>query len=82
MSNAIRELDTVVLTRDVPETGLRTGDLGAVVQVYSPDAFEVEFVTAAGRTQALHVLHRDDIRPVADDDLLAIRPTGPAHGAA
>jgi hypothetical protein len=82
MINAIRELDTVVLTRDVPEAGLRTGDLGAVVQVYGPDAFEVEFVTAAGRTQALHVLHRDDIRPVADDDLLAVRPTGPARGAA
>lgn len=82
MINAIRELDTVVLTRDVPEAGLRTGDLGAVVQVYGPDAFEVEFVTAAGRTQALHVLHRDDIRPVADDDLLAVRPTGQARGAA
>jgi hypothetical protein len=53
-----------------------------VVQVYGPDAFEVEFVTAAGRTQALHVLHRDDIRPVADDDLLAVRPTGRARGAA
>jgi hypothetical protein len=82
MSNPIRELDTVVLTRDVPEAGLRSGDLGAVVQVYGPDAFEVEFVTVAGRTQALEALNRDDIRLVADDDLLAVRPTGSTGGAA
>jgi len=35
MSDAItyRELDTVVLLRDLPEAGLRAGDLSAVVQV-------------------------------------------------
>ena len=31
-----KELDTVVLDRDVPEHGLRRGDLGAVVQTYEP----------------------------------------------
>ncbi len=46
-------LDTVVLAHDVPEHGLRSGDLGAVVDVYPPDALEVEFVMAAGRTTAL-----------------------------
>jgi len=30
-----------------------TDDVGAVVQVYSEYAVEVEFVTASGRTQAL-----------------------------
>jgi len=45
------ELDTVVLDRDFPEHGLRKGDLGAVVQVYEPEALEVEFVTASGRTR-------------------------------
>ena len=82
MSAPFRELDTVVLLRDVPEAGLRVGDLGAVVQVYAPDALEVEFVTAAGRTQALHILEPTDLRPVRDDDLLAVRPTGSARGAA
>ena len=48
-----KELETVVLDRDLPEHGLRRGDLGAVVQVYDPDGIEVEFVTASGRTQAL-----------------------------
>ena len=77
-----RELDTVVLLRDVPESGLRAGDLGAVVQVYTPEALEVEFITASGRPQALLTLAARDIRPVADEDLLAVRPATPRKGAA
>ncbi len=69
-----RELETVVLIHDVPQAGLCAGDLGAVVQVYAPDAVEVEFVTASGRTLALQTLSADDLRTVRDDDLLAVRP--------
>jgi hypothetical protein len=68
------ELDTVVLLNDRPEVGLRAGDLGAVVHVYAPDAVEVEFVTAAGRTLTIQTLAADDVRPVRDDDLLTVRP--------
>ncbi|MFW6012327.1 MAG: DUF4926 domain-containing protein [bacterium] len=57
-----KELDTVVLVRDLPEHGLREGDLGAVVQVYPPDGLEVEFVTASGRTQAIVTLEAADVR--------------------
>ena len=66
-------LDTVVLDRNLPEHGLRSGDLGAVVQVYEPDGLEVEFVTASGRTQALVTLNFRDVRPVQDSDLIAVR---------
>jgi len=78
----IRELDTVALVRDLPEAGLRAGDLGAVVQVYAPDAFEVEFLTASGRTQALQTLTTADVRTMRDDDLLAVRRTTPLRGVA
>ena len=78
---SIRELDSVVLERDLPEHGLRKGDLGAVVHVYSSDAFEVEFVRLSGGTQALLQLTRADIRPVADNDLPAVRTTS-RRGAA
>jgi hypothetical protein len=77
-----KELDTVVLVRDVPEAGLRAGDVGAVVQVYGADALEVEFVTVAGRTQALRTLDVGDVRPIDDDDLPAVRPTTGVSGAA
>lgn len=67
-------LDTVVLTRDLPNQSLRKGDLGAVVQVYAPDGLEVEFVTASGRTEALVTLKVTDVRAVGDSDLVSVRP--------
>jgi hypothetical protein len=73
-------LETVVLRKDLPEHGLRAGDLGAVVEVYEPDGLDVEFVTASGRTQALVTLRSDDVRSVADADMLAVRDA--ARGAA
>jgi len=69
-----KRFDTVVLDRDIPEHGLRRGDLGAVVEIYAPDGLEVEFVTASGRTQALVTLKTADVRAVADGDLIAVRP--------
>ena len=68
-----KTLDTVVLTRDLPEHGRQKGDLGAVVQVYEPDGVEVEFVTASGRTEALVTLKIDDVRHVVDSDLISVR---------
>ena len=65
--------DTVVLVRDLPRHGLRTGDLGAVVDVQPPDALDVEFVTASGRTTALVSLKASDVRAIADTDLVAVR---------
>ena len=70
---SISELDTVALTADLPRHGLKKGDIGAVVEVYAPDAVEVEFVTASGRTQALVTLTTDQLRPVGPKDILAVR---------
>ncbi len=73
-------LDTVVLNRDVPELGLRTGDLGAIVEVHEPDHFEVEFVAASGRTKAIVTLSSADLRHVSDQDLVAVRSLQHAVG--
>ena len=70
----IHLLDVVVLNEDMPAHSLRQGDLGTVVEIYAPDAFEVEFVTASGRTQALVALPSSAVREVGDDDLVAVRP--------
>ncbi len=67
-------LDTVVLTKDHKESGLQRGDLGAIVEVYEPGGFEVEFLTASGKTEALITLTAEDLRPVSDSDLLSVRP--------
>lgn len=60
-------LDTVVLARDLPGHNLRAGDLGTIVELYGKDAFEVEFVTASGRTGALVTLKSEDVRPAAEE---------------
>ena len=70
----ISVLDTVVLEKDLPEHGLRKGDIGAIVERYEPDGAEVEFVTASGKTRALLTLKLLDLRAVADRDILAVRP--------
>ena len=76
MSIPIHELDPVVLVRDRPNEGLKAGDLGAVVHVYSAGAVEVEFVDAAGRTRTLVTLSVADVRAVRDEDVPAVRSRG------
>ena len=70
----LRNLEVVVLNEDLPSHALKRGDLGTIVEVYAPDAVEVEFVTASGRTQALVTLPPSKVREVSDDDLVAVRP--------
>jgi hypothetical protein len=75
----IRELDIVVLTHDIEEHSLKRGDVGAVVHCYSYGAaFEVEFVTAEGKTIALLTLTPGDIRPLSGREILHVRELTPA----
>ncbi len=70
----IRELDTVVLTHDHVAYGLKAGDVGAVVHVYKDGAgFEVEFVTAEGKTVAVLTLDEADARPMYRTEILHVR---------
>ena len=66
-------LDSVVLKKDLPDHGLKPGDLGAIVELYEPDGLEAEFVTASGKTEALVTLKVSDVRSVASNDLIAVR---------
>jgi Domain of unknown function (DUF4926) len=70
---SFKEFDAVVMKTDMPSNGLKIGDVGAVVQVNSADAIEVEFVTACGHTQALVTLTTKLVRPVGPKDILAVR---------
>lgn len=72
--NMFDELDTVVITKDFKEYGLKKGDLGTIVHVYdAKKAFEVEFVAASGRTIALLTLTPKDIRPMSKHEILHAR---------
>ncbi len=67
------KLEIVVLAQDIPEHGLRAGDLGTVVEIYPEGGVEVEFVRGSGATQALLTLDERDVRKIDAHDLLATR---------
>ena len=68
------ELDTVVLTHDMNEHGLKRGDVGAVVHCYDNETgFEVEFVTGEGKTAAVLTLTGSDIRSMNSGEILHVR---------
>ena len=68
--NTINELDPVALTRDLPERGLKEGDVGTAVLVHGNGAgFEVEFVGYDGHTVALLTLESDQVRSLGTNDI-------------
>ena len=70
----IKEHDCVVLTQDVPEEGLRAGDVGTVLHIHREGAgYEVEFMTLTGRTVAVATLLPSQLRPVSPRDLSHVR---------
>jgi hypothetical protein len=71
----LAELDPVVLTIDLPEHGLRAGDVGWVVMVHATEAgYEVEFVTLAGETVSVVTLPAESVRPVQDKEIAHAYP--------
>lgn len=52
MKQTIKLLDVVALTEDLPNHKLRRGQVGTVVELLNPGAFEVEFTDNDGRTFA------------------------------
>jgi hypothetical protein len=70
----IRELDRVVLTVDLPEPGLKAGDIGTVVLVHRDNqGYEVEFVTLTGETVALLSLFPTQLRPIGQREIAQAR---------
>ncbi len=70
----IREHDCVVLTQDLPDEGLQTGDIGTVVHIHQGGAgYEVEFMTLAGETVAVATLLPPQVRSIAKRDIAHVR---------
>lgn len=70
----IKEHDCIVITEDLPEKGLKAGDIGTVVHVHQNGAgYEVEFMTLAGETVAVVTLMASQVRPFARRDIAHVR---------
>ncbi len=69
----IRELDSVILSADLPEYGLKEGDVGTVVLVHGQAGYEVEFMTLDGETLAIISLTPDQVRPIRQREIAHAR---------
>ncbi len=64
MEEAIELLDVVVLTKPIPDLGLRKGELGAVVELLDKHVFLVEFADTNGTTYAMPALSAAELMKV------------------
>jgi len=70
----ISELDRVVLTTDLPEYNLKTGDIGTVVLVHQEGlGYEVEFITIVGKPIAIVSLFDSQVRAIGDREIAQAR---------
>jgi len=70
----MKELDAVVLALDLPEHGLKAGDIGTVVLVHKNSAgYEVEFAALDGETLAVVTLLASQIRVALPNEIPHVR---------
>ncbi|HEY2986573.1 MAG TPA: DUF4926 domain-containing protein [Candidatus Binatia bacterium] len=70
----IEELEDVILTGDLPEHGLKRGDIGTVVLVHKQGkGYEVEFTTLDGETLAIVTLDASQVRPSKPREIAHVR---------
>jgi hypothetical protein len=70
----IRELESVALLNDLPEEGLKRGDIGTVVLVHQRGkGYEVEFATLDGETIAVVTLLAEQVRPIGRGEIANAR---------
>lgn len=72
----MKELDRFVLTEDLPDHGLKAGDLGTIVMAHVPDGgytgpegYTAEFTYLTGETRAVVDLRPDQVRPAREGEV-------------
>jgi hypothetical protein len=74
VSKLLAEHDVVVLTRDVPDDGLKAGDVGVILFAHEghddvPPGYTVEVTTLLGETVAVVDVPADVVRPAVERDV-------------
>jgi hypothetical protein len=66
-----------VITADLPELGLKRGDLVTVIEeLQAPDGetgYAVEVFNALGETLDVHMLPASALEPASEDEILCVR---------
>ena len=69
----IKEHDRVALTEDLPEYGLKRGDIATVVMVHTIPGYELEFVTLDGDTLEVISAYPHQVRPLGKREIAQAR---------
>ena len=70
----IETLERVVLTNNLPERGLRAGDVGTIVLIHNQgEGYEVEFVALDGETIAVVSVYANQVRRVRSGEIAHVR---------
>ena len=78
MEQEIQLLDVVALAMDIPKHNLFRGEIGAVVECYPNDGYEVEFISLDGYTYALVALRGNQLIPLRQKPQRTAKTTVPA----
>lgn len=70
--------EQVALRRDVPENGLKAGDVATLVDIVpgpagQPQGAVIEVFNALGHTICVTDVSVEDVEPLRDDEVLAVR---------
>ncbi|MBI4602966.1 MAG: DUF4926 domain-containing protein [Planctomycetes bacterium] len=70
--------ERAVLTQDLPEEGLKAGDVGVVVEHYLarqgvPEGYELELFSASGKTIAVVSVPASGLRQAREAEVLSVR---------
>lgn len=70
----IKEHDCVVLTNNLPDAHLLSGDVGTIIHIHAGGAaYEVEFATLTGETVAVVTVLPSQCRPIGHRDINHVR---------
>lgn len=72
--NTINLYDRIVLTHDLPDSNLKQGDVGTVVEIYQAGAaYEVEFFALDGSTLDVRTVEARFLKAVSGNMVLHTR---------
>ena len=70
----IKELDRVILNKDISKYNLKKGDIGTIVMIHrNGEGYEVEFMTLDGQTLSVETLKSDDVREIRKREIAHVR---------
>lgn len=70
----LAEHTPVVLTENIPDTGIEVGDVGVIIHIHAQGAaYEVEFMALNGETLNIQTLQPHQIREAGNRDIPHVR---------